>query len=143
MAVIESGLIINGIPLIRSEYYLIEKNVDPFIKTSLFTAIQTFASNVFGEEAEEMRFKKYIIVIKKLNPDMIQQYLLYMIIERGTDVQEVKKRLNNLMKKINLEELPIDNPLITNEIKELKKIIDKEIRDLVLKPADRAKFIFG
>ena len=143
MAVIESGLIVNGIPLIRSEYYPAEKYVDPFIRTGLFTAIQTYAAKAFRDEAEEMRFKKYIIVIKDLNPHQNEPLLLYAVVERGTDVSEVKKRLANLERKLDVHDLIFDTPVITSEFQGMKEIIDKELRDLCMTPADRARFIFG
>jgi len=143
MAIIESGLIVNGIPLIRSEYYPAEKFVDPYIKTGLFTAIQTLASKAFRDETEEIRFRKYIILIKDLNPEENEPVFLFTVIERGTDISEVKKRLENLAKKMDVEKLILDTPIMINELKELQNQINKEINDLCLKPADRAKYIFG
>ena len=143
MAMIEAGLIVNGIPLIRSEYYPAEKYVDPYIKTGLFTAIQTMASKAFSDEAEEMRFKRYVIIIKDLNPQENEPVLLYAVVERGTDISEVKKRLDNLSKKIDVEDLILDTPIMVNQLKEIQTIINHELKDLSLKPEDRAKFIFG
>ena len=143
MAIIEAGLIVNGIPLIRSEYIPTEREVDPFIRTGLLTAIQTYASKAFSDEAEEMRLKKYSLIIKDLDPGTNEQLLLYSIAERGTDLSEVKRRLANLEKKLDLSRIVLDTPIMTNEIKHIKKQIDKELRDLCLKPADRAKNIFG
>lgn len=143
MAVIEAGLIINGMPIVRSEYYPSEKFGDPFIRIGLFTAIQAFAAQAFSDQAEEMQFKKYVIVIRDLNPGENALILLYAVAERGTDIAEIKKRLEKINKKINLEEIIFDSPVMMNEIKLVKKTIDKEMQDLRLKPADRAKFVFG
>jgi len=74
MAVIEAGLIVNGMPIIRSVYYPYEKEVDPFIRTGLFTAIQTFAATAFDDEAEEMKLKRYSIIIKDLDPGSNEQF---------------------------------------------------------------------
>ena len=143
MAVIEAGLIINGIPVVRSEYYSVEKLGDPFIRTGLFTAIQTFAAKAYSDEVSEMQFRKYVISIHDLNPGEKAPMLLYAVAERGTDVSEIKKRLKNISKKVDLERTIFDSPVMTNEIKKVKKTIDKEMQDLSLKPADRAKFVFG
>jgi len=143
MAVIESGLIINGIPVVRSEYYPVEKFGDPFIRTGLFTAIQTFAAKAFQDEVKEMKFKKYVIVIRDLNAGEEMPILLYSVAERGTDISEIKKRLQNIQKKINITERILDSPVMNNETVRVKKIVDKEMQDLSLKPADRAKFVFG
>jgi hypothetical protein len=144
MAVIESGLIVNGMPIIRSEYYPANYNVDPFLRTGLFTAIQTFASKAFSDQPEEMRLKKYILLVKdfKIN-DSTGQQLLYVIVEKGTDLGEVRKRLANLRKKLDLSDIIFDAPVMTQQLKEVRDTIDRELNDLCLKPADRAKKIFG
>ena len=143
MAIIESGLIINGLPLIRSEYYPKNTGVDPFIQTGLFTAIQSFASDAFMDEVEEMKFKRYAILMKDLEPLTHEQKILYIIAEKGTDLTEAKKRLEALAKDLDLENMVLDTPTMTNELREVKKIIDKQLKDLALKPADRAKSVFG
>lgn len=143
MAIIESGLIINGLPIIRSEYYPKETGVDPLIQTGLFTAIQSFASDAFMDEVEEMKFKRYAILMKDLEPLSHEQKILYVIAEKGTDFTEAKKRLAIITKELDLENVIIDSPTMTNELKEIKKVIDAQLKDLALKPADRAKSVFG
>jgi len=143
MVIIESGLIINGLPIIRSEYYPKEIGVDPFIQTGLFTAIQSFASDAFMDEVEEMKFKRYSILIKDLEPMTHEQKILYIIAEKGTDLSEAKKRLGALAKKLDLENTIYDTPTMTNELKAVKKEIDDYLKDLAIKPADRAKSVFG
>ena len=86
MAVIEAGLIVNGMPIIRSVYYPDERELDPFIRTSLLTAIQTFAAKAFNDEAEEMKLKRYSILIKDLDPGTNEHLLLYSVAEKGTDI---------------------------------------------------------
>jgi len=143
MVVIESGLIINGIPIVRSEYADSKQFGDPFIRIGLFTAIQSFAAQAFSDEAVEMKFKKYVIAIRDLNPGEKAPILLYAVAERGTDISEMKNRLENISKKINLAKLIIDSPVMTEEIQAIKETIDHEMQDLKLTPADRAKFLFG
>ena len=84
--------LVKGIPLIRSVYYPSEMEVDPFIRTGLLTAIQTFVSKAFSDEAKEMRLKKYSLVIKDLDPGTNEQLLLYTIAEKGTDISEIQRR---------------------------------------------------
>lgn len=143
MAVIESGLIINGIPIVRSEFAPSDKFGDPFIRIGLFTAIQSFAAQAFSDQAEEMKFKKYVIAIRDLNPGEKTPILLYAVAERGTDISEMQNRLLNISKKINLAKILFDNPVNIKEIQKVKEIIDHEMQDLKLTPADRAKFVFG
>lgn len=143
MAVLEAGIIVNGLPLIRSEYYSDESTVDPTIKTSLVTALQSFASEAFNDKGEEIRLKKLTILIRDLDPGSNEPLLLYSIVEKGTDIPEVRKRLVNIEKKIDLIRMMVDTPVLTNELVKVKKIIDKELKELALKPADRAKKIFG
>ncbi|MBN1330038.1 MAG: hypothetical protein JXA54_11250 [Candidatus Heimdallarchaeota archaeon] len=143
MAILEAGLIVNGLPLIRSVYYSDESNVDPIIKTSLVTVIQSFASETFNDRGEEINLKKISILIRDLDPESNEPLLLYSIIEKGTDKSEVKRKLAKIKKKLDLIRMMTDTPVMTNELIKVKKIIDKELRPLVLKPSDRAKSIFG
>ena len=143
MAIIESGLIINGLPIIRSEYYPKDTKIDPLIQTGLFTAIQSFASDAFMDEVEEMKFKRFTILMKDLEPDSHEQKILYVIAEKGTDFTEAKKRLEALAKDLDLENTILDSPTMTTELQQIKKAIDEQLKDLALKPADRAKSVFG
>ncbi|MHA1212717.1 MAG: hypothetical protein ACTSSH_09675 [Candidatus Heimdallarchaeota archaeon] len=143
MAILESGIVVNGLPLIRSEYYPSEFYVDPFIKTSLVTAIQSFASEAFNDEVEEIQLKNFSIMIQDLDPGTQEPLLLYCIVEKGTDTVEVKKRLVSIEKKIDLIRIMVDTPVMTKDLKKIKKTIDEELKDLCLKPADRAKNVFG
>jgi hypothetical protein len=144
MAIIESGIIINGMPVIRSEYYPSEFKVDPFLRTGLFTAIQTFASKAFSDEAEEMRLKKYTLLIKDLNKKSdLDQLMLYLVVERGTDLVEIRKRLNIIYEKIDIDKIVIDRQVNEGELSEIKSTIDVELKDLCMKAEDRAKSVFG
>ncbi|HUT80660.1 MAG TPA: hypothetical protein VMZ29_05590 [Candidatus Bathyarchaeia archaeon] len=143
MAILEAGLIVNGLPLVRSVYYSDESGVDPIIKTSLVTAIQSFASEAFNDRGEEIKLKKISILLSDLDPGSKEPLLLYCIVEKGTDISEVKRRLAKIEKKIELIRMMVDTPVMTNELIKVKKTIDKELKELILKPADRAKNIFG
>lgn len=143
--IMESGLIVNGIPMVRSEYYPTDSDVDPFLKTGLFTAIQTFASKAFHDVAEEMRLKRYTLLIKNLPyPEGDQQVILYLVAEReNSDIAELRKRMANLEKKIDLSDIVIDNLTPSQELLEIRKIINEELNDLALRPSDRARSVFG
>ncbi|MBD3189316.1 MAG: hypothetical protein GF308_01660 [Candidatus Heimdallarchaeota archaeon] len=132
-------------PMIRSEYYSTDSNVDPFLKTGLFTAIQTFASKAFHDVAEEMRLKKYLLLIRNLHhPDSDQQVMLYLVAEReNIEISELRRRMKNLEKKIDLSDIVIDNITPSKELLEIRKVIDEELRDLALRPSDRARSVFG
>jgi len=81
--------------------------------------------------------------MKDLEPDSHEQKILYIIAEKGTDLSEAKKRLAALAKILDLENMILDSPTMTNELREVKKVIDEQLKDLALKPADRAKSVFG
>ena len=143
MAIIEAGLIVNGMPVIRSEYFSIKKNVDPFLRTSLFTAIQTYAKHAFKDHAEEMKLKKYNILIRNISLEDGDQKILYAVLEKGTDKDEVKKRMQLLHEKITSSQVIFDSAMMSQEIRSIKRMIDSELKDLCLRAADRAKKIFG
>ncbi|MEA2071542.1 MAG: hypothetical protein U9O98_09660 [Asgard group archaeon] len=143
MAIVESGLIINCVPLIRSEYYHSENDIDPFMKTNLFSVVQSFASQAFKDEVKEIQLKNHQVLIKVLRPSDVEQLLFYLIVEKGTDIPEVQTRISNILKKINFNEIIFDSPVMTAELKQVKEIIDEELADMVRGPAERAKIIFG
>ena len=85
----------------------------------------------------------HILLIEDLDLVPDQQFFLYSIVEKGTDVSEVKKRLKNISLKIDFDKQILESPVVTKELRDIKKIIDKELNDLCMKPGDRARNIWG
>lgn len=140
----EVGLVVNGIPLIRIDYSKNETSIDPYIQTSLFSAILSFANKVLQDDPEEMRFRKYVIVINSLSANPNQPKFLYATAERGLDIGEMKRRLRKVEEKIEQEELSLEVAAgATEEIDVIKKMIDNEFRDLGKGPGDRISDLFG
>lgn len=144
MAIIEAGLIVNGMPKIQSIYYPKDYKIDSIIKSNLVAALQIMAENAFDDEAKEMRLKKYIILIKDIKLESVNQLFLYAIAEiAGTDIGEMRKRLENLGDSLDFSDITLDLPMPTSDFTKIQKTIDKTLRDLCLKPEDRARHIFG
>ncbi|NHJ39607.1 MAG: hypothetical protein FK731_06190 [Asgard group archaeon] len=144
MVIIEAGLIVNGMPKIQSIYYQEDYKIDSIVKSNLVAALQTMAENAFDDEAKEMRLKKYIILIKDIKVESVSQLFLYAIAEiAGTDIGEVRKRLENLGNSLDFSDLILDLPILTKDLEKVQKKIDKALKDLSLKPEDRARYIFG
>jgi hypothetical protein len=144
MAVIEAGLIINGMPQIHSIYYPEDYKIDPIVKSNLVAAIQTMAENAFQDEARELKLKKYVIIMKSIKKEDVEQLFLFAVAETAkTDLLEVHRRLENIGKKLNVADINPDLPMKSKKLEILQKKIDNSFKDLCLKPADRAKIIFG
>ena len=132
MAVLETGLIVNGNPIIFSIYHPSELQINQYLKSSLVAALQNYASDAFQDEIDEMRFKnKYTLLIRHLDPKL-HQFFLYAIVEKRTDIAEVKKRMANLARAIPVDPEILTSPTQTKELRAIKKMIDKELKDLTV-----------
>jgi len=143
MAIIEAGLVVNGLPIIRSSYHKDIKEVDPIIKMSLVTALKTFANEAFEDQPEALHLKNFSIMLHDISSEETDSLFLYCILEKKTDEGEVRKRLKRIEEKATMLKVIMNQPVATKGLKKIKKIIDKELKDLYLKPADRAKTVFG
>ncbi|NHJ46752.1 MAG: hypothetical protein FK733_03090 [Asgard group archaeon] len=144
MAVIEAGLIVNGMPQIQSIYYPEDYVVDPIVKSNLVAAIQVMAESAFRDEAREIKLKKYAIFINSIKHETVGQLFLYAIAEIAkTDLNEVQRRIDNLGKDLDFTQITLDLPMKTKKLISIQQRIDKSLKDLCMKPADRAKAIFG
>ncbi|MHA2296161.1 MAG: hypothetical protein ACXAEU_15895 [Candidatus Hodarchaeales archaeon] len=146
MTVLEVGLISEGLPVIKRDYQKLSGvQVDPVIKSGLFSAINAFTREVFGDTTEELKLKKFVICIKQV--EMSEGSLfLYAIADKSTKTKPVTIALEKLsqtiavlVKEENLRLSSVD-PSSYDPIGER---IDEEMKDLRLKPADRAKKLFG
>ncbi|MHA1167598.1 MAG: hypothetical protein ACTSP4_07760 [Candidatus Hodarchaeales archaeon] len=145
MAVLEVGLIAEGLPVIKRDYQeLAGVSVDPVIKSGLFSAINAFTREVFGDSTEELKLKKYIICIKPVELTN-GAFFLYAIVDKSTKTKAVTSALDRISTHIavQIEKNDITGTINPDKFIIFHKMIDEEMRDLRLRPADRAKKLFG
>ncbi|MHA1742879.1 MAG: hypothetical protein ACTSV6_01355 [Candidatus Heimdallarchaeota archaeon] len=143
MAIIEAGLIVNGLPILRRSYHPSVKDVDPMIKASLMTALKTFAKEAFADRPEVLKLSKFSIMLHDLNTEEPGTIFLYCVLEKKTAEGEVRRRLKQIEEKMAAMNEILDQPVETKGLRKIKRLIDRELKDLCLRASDRAKNIFG
>ncbi|MHA2294443.1 MAG: hypothetical protein ACXADA_00420 [Candidatus Hodarchaeales archaeon] len=98
--VVEVGLICEGLPVVRRDYAeLAGEEVDPVIKSGLFTALNSFTQQIFSDEAEELKLKRFTICIKILEVPDKSYTFLYAVVDTEKSkirIKAVKEALNRL-----------------------------------------------
>jgi hypothetical protein len=151
MAILECGINIGMKNLIEIKYYSSSDNLlDPNLRAGFLTALESFTSEVFGDDINVISLARFKLVcyceLVKMpgNEDENTQPLLsFAIIEKGTDVQVVKEQLNDIISQfLNRYSL---NDIFSKKPKYFKNFearINEILGDLKLKTEDRFRSIF-
>ena len=78
MAVLETGVMFGGVPIVRVNYYN-DSSTDSLLTAGLLEAIQLFAVEIFGDETESFKMKKYCILLHNFVLSNNQKVILYSI----------------------------------------------------------------
>lgn len=144
MAVLEVGVILEGLPVFRADYHA-EVKGDATLRSGLFSAIQSFAKEAFGDETEELRLKNLTICLKTITLPYEVDIALYAVADKDTRALDpVRNALIKVGEKI--VELCADQKLSTMEPAKnahLRPVFDGEFKDLRMRPAERARRLFG
>ncbi len=151
MAILEVGINIGMTSLIEIKYYSSSDNVlDPNLRAGFLTALESFTSEVFGDDINVISLASFKLVcfcemiqMPGNEVENKQPLLSFAIIEKGTEVPVVKEQLNEII-------TYFLNRYSLNDIfsKKPKYFIDFEPRineilgDLKLKTEDRFRSIF-
>lgn len=148
MAVLEVGVIHEGLPIYKHDYHQ-EVKGDATLRSGLFSAIQSFAREAFGEETEELRLKNLIICLKSFKLPDGKEVSLYAVADKETrSIDPVKNSLQKAGEKICdlMNNDPEKMKLSTIEPGKnlfLESVFENEFKDLRLRPAERARRLFG
>jgi len=95
--VYEAGCIINGLPVIRRQYFEAKElsNADPLIVGGFLTAIQEFTSTAFQDLPEEFKMARKRVCLYKID-GFASNLILYAIVEIKVDSKVVRKALLNI-----------------------------------------------
>ena len=146
MAVIEVGIIVDGLPVFQIDYH-IEANhdaklADPALRSGLFSAIQSFAQDAFSDDLDELRLKNITITIKTGNIQG-QGLALYAVADKDTrSMDSVRDALSKVSNRVVADGRFLDTLQPAKNLY-LRDYFDKEFRDLRMKPAERARRLFG
>jgi hypothetical protein len=143
VAVIEVGAILDGLPVFRIDFHQ-EVKGDAALRSGLFSAIQSFAKEAFGDETEELRLKNLTICMKTVNVEG-RDVALYAVADRDTrSIDPVRSALQKIgTKLIEIGQKQKINTLEPNKNAFLRPIFDEYFKDLRMRPEERARRLFG
>lgn len=138
MAVIESGVIFAGIPLVKVFYYD-DKKANSILTAGLLEAIQSFANEIFGDDTESFKMKKYCIYLHKMdiceNKDNL---LIYAICDSSDNPKSIRQCMSEIAKRFTKKYPKIDASSL-DKYKPFKSTITKCFGDLRYRPEDRLR----
>ncbi len=145
MVVYEVGVISNaGLPVIHVD---LRPGItgDPLMTAGFLTALQQFVNSTFSDETQSFSMKKFMIFFTKLEL-MKEEASVYVICEQKKGLKTVQERISTVANRI-VEIFPSlsDNLELaeTPQGKEFIEFIKNEFEDLTMKPAERARKLFG
>ena len=151
MAILEVGINIGMKSLIEIKYYLSSDNIlDPNLRAGFLTALESFTSEVFGDDINVISLASFKLVcycemIQMPSNDVenTQPLLSFAIIEKGTEVPVVKEQLNEIvtyfLNRYSLNDIFSKKP---KYFKDFETRINEILGDLKLKTEDRFRSIF-
>lgn len=140
MAVLESGIIFSGVPIVKVNYYD-DKATDSMLTAGLLEAIQLFALEIFDDESESFKMKKYCIFLHKLILDNEQTVTIYAICDSMNRPSTIKDVMRNIGRSFKEENQSVDTGNLA-QYAHYKEIITKKMGDLIYRPEDRLKKVF-
>ena len=136
MAVIEFGVMMDGLPVFTKDWRKYAESSDSnekLLRTGLMSAIQSFASDAFGDVMDSMtlkNFKIYFHLIVKLQKNKTCELILYAIADEKTkSSKKIKKSLIKSGQAIS--DAPENIFTLTPEKNAfINKIVEKEFKKL-------------
>ncbi|MHA2294555.1 MAG: hypothetical protein ACXAEU_20710 [Candidatus Hodarchaeales archaeon] len=145
MTVLEIGLLYGGLPVFRKDYHKLVKNrdMDPVLRSGLLSAINTMLKETFTDSVEEFKLRNYAICVKSVDLESAS-LSLYAICDKNTKTKHVRSALDKLASLAldNLAGFSVLSAMDPDFFKDFDKAISKEMRDLKLKPEERATRLF-
>ncbi|MHA1734686.1 MAG: hypothetical protein ACTSU5_22340 [Promethearchaeota archaeon] len=148
MAILESGIIFDGITVVSREYYASGTSLDKNLRAGLLSAISGFAKEAFKDNIESFSLSNYEIVclvkpVRVPGESTDSTILTFAIIEKGTNSKTVKKNLKKIvgafLSRYSLLDVRKGNVTFFEEFGER---MDGIFKDLRLKSEDRFKSVF-
>ncbi|MGC9779331.1 MAG: hypothetical protein HZR80_08840 [Candidatus Heimdallarchaeota archaeon] len=140
MAILEAGVMFGGIPVVKINYYN-ESTTDSMLTAGLLEAIQAFAVEIFNDETEIFKMKKYSIFLHKMKLKNKQEVTLYSICDSVDRPRTVKDNMRTLAEKFYKQFEQVDLGLLAH-YESFKETMTKSLGDLIYRPEDRLKKVF-
>lgn len=151
MAILEVGINIGMKSLIEIKYYSSSDNLlDPDLRAGFLTALESFTSEVFGDDINVISLASFKLVcycemiqMPSNDAENTQPLLSFAIVEKGTEVPVVKEQLNEIvtyfLNRYSLNDIFSKKP---KYFKDFETRINEILGDLKLKTEDRFRSIF-
>ncbi len=140
MAVLEAGVMFGGIPIVKINYHD-DKATDSLLTAGLLEAIQAFAVEIFDDETETFKMKRYSIFLHKTTLKNNQVVTLYSICDSVDRPGTIKVIMYSIAKAFH-DTFDNVNMGCLNEYEDFKEIITKKLGDLIYRPEDRLRKVF-
>jgi hypothetical protein len=140
LAVIEAGVLVGGLPIVKVQYYD-DAKAGSLLTAGLLEAIQQFASDIFNDETESFKMKRYNIYLLREPFEKNKPITAYCICERGDRETTIKDLLDIMIKRF-LERFDSIEHSSLEKYRTFETIIDNAIGDLKFRPDERLKKVF-
>jgi len=140
LTVLEAGVMFSGIPIVKINYYD-DKATDSLLTAGLLEAIQAFAVEIFDDETETFKMKRYSIFLHKNTLKNNQVVTVYSICDSFDRLGTIKVLMQSIANAFH-ETFDNVNLGCLNEYEDFKDIITKKLGDLIYRPEDRLRKVF-
>jgi hypothetical protein len=140
LTVLEAGVMFGGVPIVKVNYYD-DKSTDSMLTAGLLEAIQSFAVEIFNDETETFKMKRYSIFLYKTTLKDKQFVTLYSICDSADRPGTIKVIMNSIAEAFQ-ETFENVNMGCLNEYEDFKEVITKKLGDLIYRPEDRLRKVF-
>ncbi|NHJ05000.1 MAG: hypothetical protein EAX90_09260 [Candidatus Heimdallarchaeota archaeon] len=140
MAVLESGVMYSGIPIVKVNYYN-DQTTDSMLTAGLLEAIQLFAVEIFDDETETFKMKKYSIFLHNIILESKQKIILYSICDSLDRPRMIKNVMIEIGNKFKENYHSVDYGCLS-KYSIFEDIITKNLGDLIYRPEDRLRKVF-
>lgn len=140
MAVLEAGIMFGGVPIVKASYYD-EKGTDSMLTAGLLEAIQLFAVEIFDDESESFKMKKYSIYLYNIILENGQKVIFYAICDSEDRPTTLKDCMKWLARKFKEQYKSVDMGCV-DKYEEFRELITKKMGDLIFRPEDRLRKVF-
>ena len=140
MAVLEAGVMFGGVPIVKINYYD-DKATDSMLTAGLLEAIQSFAVEIFNDETETFKMKKYSIFLHKTTLKTDQVVTLYSICDSVDRPGTIKVIMHSIATAFQ-DTFENVNMGCLNKYEDFKETITKKLGDLIYRPEDRLRKVF-
>lgn len=118
---------------------------DPIMTAGFLTALQQFVKSAFSDDIRNFHLERFAIYFAKTTLMSEEDCSVYVVGERKKGEKVIQERLTNILKKVRESFYSLDDPDIgsTEMAQEFKVFLRKQFDDLKMRPAERAKKLFG